>query len=127
MTEKRRSKVLRGETHKIKTGCGNLFVTINSKADSIPFEILLRIGKSGGCAASQCEALGRTISLAFQHDVPIKKIIKHLAGISCQAPIGTAEGGDRVMSCADAISICLKAYMVENEAAAIKKAQEVAK
>ncbi len=103
-----------GITDRLNTGCGRIFVTINSK-NNLPFEVFIRLGKGGGCGSSQCEALGRTISLALKYGVPVEELIKHLSGISCHAPTGTVENGDRVLSCADAISQCLKMYIEDNK------------
>jgi ribonucleoside-diphosphate reductase alpha chain len=108
----RRPKKLSGTTQELVTGCGKIFITINTKND-LPYELFAVMGKGGGCASSQCEALGRTISLALKASVPVKDLIKHLAGISCHMPSGVNE--DKVLSCADAIAKCLKLFEEENK------------
>ena len=108
----KRDKVLNGSTTKIKTGCGSVFVTVNLKKD-LPFELFVRMGKSGGCAASNCEALGRTISLALQAGVEIKQLVKNLSGICCHSPI--VYEGENVSSCADAIARVLKMHETEKK------------
>lgn len=108
----KREKVLKGTTTKIKTGCGSTFITLNLKKD-LPFELFIRMGKSGGCASANCEALGRTISLALQAGVEIKSLVKNLGGICCQNSIEV--DGDKVTSCADAIARVLKMYIEENK------------
>lgn len=102
-----RPAVLEGKTYEIRTGCGNSFITV-SMLNSKPFELIARLGKGGGCASSQCEALGRVISEALQAGVPVEKLTKHLIGIQCHVPHGTDENA--VTSCADAIGKVLKKY-----------------
>lgn len=99
---KKRPDVIRGTTHCIKTGCGNLYVTINSNENNTPFEVFNHIGKAGGCAASQSEAIGRLLSLALRCDIAVDQIIKQLKGISCHQPSWAA--GGKISSCADAVA-----------------------
>ena len=54
-----RPEVIIGTTTKVATGCGNLYVTINVDEQGSPFELFTQMGKAGGCAASQLEAIGR--------------------------------------------------------------------
>ena len=93
-----RDEYLKGYTKRVKTGCGWMYVTVNLSEDK-PFEIFLNIGKAGGCAASQAEAIGRLVSLLLRNKVPLRKIKKQLREISCHLPI--YEGAK---SCSDAIS-----------------------
>jgi ribonucleoside-diphosphate reductase alpha chain len=112
MPEKRRPKILSGNTSKIKTGCGSTFITLNKKGE-ILWEVFIRIGKSGGCASANCEALGRVISLALQAGVEVKSLIKNLEGICCHSP--TVYEGVNVTSCADAIAKILKEHLEKSE------------
>ncbi|MBU3958917.1 MAG: ribonucleoside reductase class II, partial [Candidatus Omnitrophica bacterium] len=73
-----RPEVIVGTTTKVATGCGNLYVTINSDEESKPFELFTQMGKAGGCAASQLEAIGRLVSLAFRSGIEVKSIIEQL-------------------------------------------------
>jgi len=98
-----RGEVLDGRTFKIPVGCGNCFVTVNTDDTQNPRELFAVLGKAGGCAASQTEAIGRLISTALQYGVPAKTIIHQLQGISCHLPSFSA-GHGRVDSCADAIA-----------------------
>jgi ribonucleoside-diphosphate reductase alpha chain len=97
-----------GVTRKITTGCGSLYVTLNLREGKL-FEVFVSLGKSGGCAAAQCEALGRMVSLALRGGLEVPDIIKHLVGISCHAPAGYGPG--RVLSCADAIAKALQWHL----------------
>ena len=101
-----RPVVTTGTTTKVTTGCGNLYVTINVDDQNMPFEVFIQMGKAGGCAASQLEAIGRLVSLALRSGVENKKIIDQLRGIRCPSP--SWEKGGRIFSCADAIARVLE-------------------
>jgi ribonucleoside-diphosphate reductase alpha chain len=105
---KKRPDVIRGTTHCIKTGCGNLYVTINANENNTPFEIFNHIGKAGGCAASQSEAIGRLMSLALRCDIAVDQVIKQLKGISCHQPSWASVG--KISSCADAVAKALELH-----------------
>ncbi len=97
-----RRDVIHGSTWKIRTGCGNLYVTVNEDEDGQLFEIFNQIGKAGGCAASQSEAIGRLVSLAFRSSIEPEDIIRQLKGISCHMPVWHQSG--KVLSCSDAMA-----------------------
>ncbi|MEA3485533.1 MAG: adenosylcobalamin-dependent ribonucleoside-diphosphate reductase, partial [Candidatus Aerophobetes bacterium] len=103
-----RAKVTYGMTLEIKTGCGDLYVTINEDEEGKPFEVFAQLGKAGGCSASQTEAIGRLASLALRSGIPWKLVVKQLKGISCHRPYGFGE--NKVLSCADAIAKAIELY-----------------
>lgn len=105
---KKRPSVIKGSTRLMKTGCGNLYVTINEDESGRPFEVFTNIGKAGGCASSQAEAIGRLISLALRSNIEPDEIIKQLKGISCHQP--SWYEGEKVLSCSDAIAKALEKY-----------------
>ncbi|MBI5886531.1 MAG: vitamin B12-dependent ribonucleotide reductase [Deltaproteobacteria bacterium] len=104
-----RGEVAFGVTRKIKTGCGNLYVTINEDEEGRPCEIFTQIGKAGGCVASQCEAMGRMTSLALRSGIEAEVIVKQMRGISCHQPVWSSSG--KVMSCADAMAQAMEWYV----------------
>ncbi len=103
-----RPEICKGSTRRIRTGCGNLYVTVNVDDEGNPYEVFTRVGKAGGCAASQSEAMGRLITLLFRAKVPIEILVKQLQGISCHQPFG--HGGGKVLSCADAVGKALQLH-----------------
>jgi ribonucleoside-diphosphate reductase alpha chain len=98
---KPRHDVIHGSTRKVRTGCGSLYVTVNEDGEGNLFEIFNQIGKAGGCAASQSEAIGRLASLALRSGIEAEDVIRQLKGISCHTPVWHREG--KILSCADAI------------------------
>jgi len=108
---KARQDVIHGSTRKIRTGCGNLYVTVNEDEDGRLFEIFNQIGKAGGCVASQSEAIGRLVSLAFRSGIEPEDIIRQLKGISCHTPVWYRDG--KVLSCSDAVAKAIEWHLEE--------------
>ena len=97
-------------TDKIKTGFGNLYVTISYYGNK-PFEVFASIGKSGYSTMADAEALGRLISLALRSGVEPQEVIYQIKGIGGAEPIFT-EGG-LVQSIPDAIAKILERHLGE--------------
>jgi ribonucleoside-diphosphate reductase alpha chain len=114
VTPRPRPDILIGVTKEIKTSCGKLYVTINRDEKGI-FEVFNQMGKAGGCAASQSEAIGRLASLALRSGVQPGMIVKQLKGISCHLPSWGGNGG-KILSCADAVSKAIEWYLENFEA-----------
>jgi ribonucleoside-diphosphate reductase alpha chain len=103
-----RPKALQGWTYQMQTGCGPIYITINEDRAGL-FELFTTMGKAGGCAASQCEAIGRMVSLAWRSGVQARQVIRQLLGISCHSPSGF--GDNKVLSCSDAVAKAIQSHM----------------
>jgi ribonucleoside-diphosphate reductase alpha chain len=106
--KRERPKALKGWTYQMQTGCGPLYITINEDNSGL-FEVFTTMGKAGGCAASQCEAIGRMVSLAWRSGIQGRSVVKQLLGISCHSPSGF--GDNKVLSCADAVAKAIQAHL----------------
>jgi ribonucleoside-diphosphate reductase alpha chain len=107
-----RPTVTKGMTVRAPTACGNLYVTINEDHRGL-CEVFAQMGKGGGCAASQAEAVGRLISLALRSGVATESILEEIKGIRCPSPL-LGKGGV-VLSCPDAIGKAIENHLTENE------------
>jgi len=106
--KRERPKALKGWTYQMQTGCGPLYITINEDNSGL-FEVFTTMGKAGGCAASQCEAIGRMVSLAWRSGIQGRSVVKQLLGISCHSPSGF--GDNKVLSCSDAVGRAIQAHL----------------
>ncbi len=104
-----RPDVLTGFTEKIRTGYGNLYVTVNM-VDGRPFEVFAHIGKSGYTTMADTEAICRLISLSLRAHIPVEQIIKQLKGIGGSSQVFTA--GRKIASIPDAIAHVLSSHFL---------------
>ena len=107
-----RPPVVRGVTRKTSTGCGNLYVTMNEDEHGL-FEVFARLGKAGGCADAQLEAVGRLVSLCLRSGIKPEDIIKQLKAIRCPNPLLTR--GGPILSCPDAIAKAIEEHIEGKE------------
>ncbi len=107
LVPRERPKATSGITERITTGCGYIYVTVNSDERGI-CEVFSTLGKAGGCAQAQLEAICRLISLALRSGVGVASVVRQLRGIRC--PSIAWEGGKSILSCADAIASVLEKH-----------------
>jgi len=107
---RKRPPVTRGQTERVKTGCGTLYVTVNEDDQGV-CEVFTTIGKAGGCSAAFSEATARMISLALRSGVELGQIVRQLRGIRCPHPVW--QNGKLILSCPDAIAMVLQRYLDE--------------
>ena len=99
-----------GVTRRIRTGEGTLYITINEDENGL-CEVFTTIGKAGGNAAAQSEAISRLISLSLRSGLDPHAIVRQLKGIS--GPNPTWEDGRLILSTPDAIGKALDDYLTE--------------
>ena len=114
LAPRKRPKVTRGVTERVNTGCGYIYVTVNFDNQGIS-EVFSTLGKAGGCAAAQLEAISRLTSVGLRSGIDIESIVKHLRGIRC--PSIAWEQGHAILSCGDAIASVLEKYIKKEERA----------
>jgi ribonucleoside-diphosphate reductase alpha chain len=107
LSPRKRSKTTSGVTERVTTGCGYIYVTVNSDDEGI-CEVFSTLGKAGGCAQAQLEAICRLISLALRSGVDVASVVRQLRGIRC--PSIAWEEGKSILSCADAIASVLEKH-----------------
>ncbi len=108
LVPRKRPKVTRGVTERVNTGCGYIYVTLNFDEHGV-VEVFSTLGKAGGCAAAQLEAISRLVSLSLRSGVDLASVVKQLRGIRC--PSIAWEQGRAVTSCADAIASVLQKHI----------------
>jgi ribonucleoside-diphosphate reductase alpha chain len=102
-----------GITERMRTGEGNLYVTINEDENGL-CEVFTTIGKAGGNAAAQSEAISRLISLALRSGIESREVVKQLKGISGPTPVWDGNGS-QILSTPDAIGKVLERYIEDRE------------
>ncbi len=100
-----RPDVVYGFTQKMKTGYGDLYLTVN-EVDGKPFEVFATIGKSGRSITAKAEAIGRLVSLALRSGVDVADIVGQLKGIGGENPVFQKKG--LLLSLPDAVSWVLE-------------------
>lgn len=66
-----------GTTHKLRTGCGKIYLTINKTGNGDLMETFITTGSDGGCLI-YTEAASRLISLALRGGIAPEKIVEQL-------------------------------------------------
>jgi len=106
-----RQNVTHGTTEKVLTGCGNLYVTVNSDDEGI-CEVFTSTGRAGGCP-SQSEATSRLVSLALRSGISVDAMVEQLKGIRCLSTVSRKKTNSEIecLSCPDAIGRAIERYI----------------
>ncbi len=104
ITPRKRPSMINGVTERVRTGHGNMYVTINFDDREQPFEVFSTLGKAGGCDSAQLEAISRLISLALRSGINATQIVEQLRGITC---CPSWDEGTLVRSAPDAVALAL--------------------
>ncbi len=100
---------LRSTSIKKDTPLGVLFAHITEDDKGQPFEVFINLGKAGGSAMADAEAMGRMISLSLRSGISLNEIHRQLRGISSDKAVGL--GPNKVLSVPDAIGLALEDWM----------------
>ncbi|HSY83490.1 MAG TPA: response regulator SirA, partial [Gemmatimonadaceae bacterium] len=103
-----RPDMLRATSLRKETPLGTMFVHITEDDRGQPFEVFINLGKAGGAAMADAEAMGRLISVALRSGIPLQEIHRQLRGIASDRAIGL--GPNKVLSVPDAIGIALEEW-----------------
>jgi ribonucleoside-diphosphate reductase alpha chain len=107
MKEYKRPKVLTGKRIKYTTGCGSLYLNLNSGETGKLEEVILTMGKRGSCKNTELFLLGVMLSVLLQSSMPRQKIIKtlrnHWIKTKCDNMF-RLEGGHEDITCYDLIA-----------------------
>ena len=99
-----RPRQTQGITERVRTGHGNMYVTVNMDNQGQPFEVFGTMGKAGGCDAALLEAVSRLVSLALRAGIDTSEVSQQLSGITC---CPAWDDGTLVRSGPDAVAIVL--------------------
>ena len=108
LTPRKRPQSIKGITERVRTGHGNMYVTINFDEADTPFELFGNLGKAGGCDSAQLEAISRLVSLALRSGIEPGTVIDQLRGITC---CPAWDEGTLVRSGPDAVALALERHI----------------
>ena len=114
---RQRPNMMSGSTERLRTGHGNMYVTINFDEIGKPFEVFTNLGKAGGCDSAQLEAISRLASLALRSGVQTQEVIEQLSSITC---CPAWDGGTLIRSAPDAVGLALKRHLSEHHPEAVQ-------
>lgn len=120
ITPAERPSTLTGITRRVRTGRGNLFVTVNMSSDNRPFEVFATHGKAGGNDAAMAEAVSRLASLSLRSGIDSVDVSEQLRGIT---DVPSWDEGEMIRSVPDAIASVLD--RINREATALPAQDEL--
>jgi ribonucleoside-diphosphate reductase alpha chain len=104
-----RPDILRSTAIRKETPLGTMFVHVTEDDKGQPFEVFINLGKAGGSAMADAEAMGRLISLALRSGISMPQVHRQMRGISSDRAVGL--GPNKVLSVPDAIGLALEDWM----------------
>ena len=107
VTPRSRPQSIQGVTERVRTGHGNMYVTVNFDENRQPFEVFGNLGKAGGCDSAQLEAISRLVSLALRSGIDPSTVLEQLRGITC---CPAWDDGTLVRSAPDAVALALERH-----------------
>ncbi len=107
-TKRARPDKLRSTSMRKETPLGTMFVHISEDDRGSAFDVFISLGKAGGSAMADAEALGRMVSLALRSGIALPEIVRQLRGISSDRAVGL--GPNKVLSMPDAVGIALEEW-----------------
>lgn len=121
-TPRSRPQAIQGVTERVRTGHGNMYVTINFDENHRPFEVFGNLGKAGGCDSAQLEAISRLVSLALRSGIDPSAVLEQLRGITC---CPAWDDGTLVRSGPDAVALALERQTYGSDSRAVHNSQAV--
>ncbi|MCF8104757.1 MAG: vitamin B12-dependent ribonucleotide reductase [Desulfohalobiaceae bacterium] len=107
-----RPEVVYGFTQKVKTGLGDLYLTVN-EVDGQPFEVFATIGRSGRSITAKSEAIGRLVSLILRSGISVREVVHQLKGIGGEHPVFQKKG--LLLSIPDAVAWVLEHRYLQDD------------
>ena len=121
-TPRSRPQKIQGVTERVRTGHGNMYVTINFDENQRPFEVFGNLGKAGGCDSAQLEAISRLVSLALRSGIDPSAVLEQLRGITC---CPAWDDGTLVRSGPDAVALALERQTYGSDSRAVHHGEAV--
>ena len=121
-TPRSRPQAIQGVTERVRTGHGNMYVTINFDENHQPFEVFGNLGKAGGCDSAQLEAISRLVSLALRSGIAPDAVLEQLRGITC---CPAWDDGTLVRSGPDAVALALERHAYGGDGRAARPSRPV--
>lgn len=86
----------------MQTYCGEMYITLTFTDNYKPHEILIRLGKAGGCSSAIMSGISELATAALKTGLEPIEIIKAFRGIKCH--------GSHRNTCLNAIAEVLQQY-----------------
>jgi len=102
------SKLKQSVTIQGDCGCGKAYITCTLNSKGKIHDVMVTLGKAGGCAAATTGTISNLVSLAVSHNLPVIGVINALKGASCHK--ANKQATPPVLSCIEAIADALE-YM----------------